>query len=331
MRVLVTGVGGAAGVGAVKSLLKTDVDVYGCDADPLAPGLYIQALKKGFLVPYARDPLFLEELNKIIDDYDIDVIIPTVDEEIIRLSEFKINRDKINKRCLLPDIDSLFNTIDKYKTFKVCKDILRPASIKIEDLEEVKRFAREKGFPLVVKPHTGRGSRGIVYVQNEKELLGQIETRKDVFIQEYIPEGPVYTFGALYDSKGKNACNIVLKKLREKPETGGVAWAGEVVNEKEVRILGKKVVENIGGWSGAISVEFKLDGRDKNYKLMEVNPRLFGYNYLATEAGINLAWYLVLLSLGKRLPPIPKPKEGLIFIRCWTDKVFQPSQLYGGI
>ncbi|MFQ6051610.1 MAG: ATP-grasp domain-containing protein [Candidatus Hydrothermarchaeota archaeon] len=335
MRVLVTGVGGAAGLGAVNSLSKTDVDIYGCDADPLAPGLYITTLKKGFLIPYARDPSFLGELNRIIEEYSIDVVIPTVDEEIIRLTESgipenKVKDDKLKARCLLPDKDSLTNAVNKYETYKVCKDIPRPASIEVKDLNEIKGFVREKGFPLVVKPYIGRGARGIFYVENENELLGQIKKRKDIFIQEYIPGGPVYTFGALYDSKGKYACGIVLKKLREKPETGGVAWAGEVVNDERVHSLGKKVVERIGGWRGAISIEFKLDGRDKNYKLMEINPRLFGYNYLATEAGINLAWYLVLLSLGKKLPSIPKPREGLTFIRCWVDKVFHPSQLYGG-
>ena len=41
-------------------------------------------------------------------------------------------------------------------------------------------------------------------------------------------------------------------------------------------------------WIGIATVEFKLDPRDNIPKLMEINPRFFGYTNLAISAGFNL-------------------------------------------
>ena len=45
-------------------------------------------------------------------------------------------------------------------------------------------------------------------------------------------------------------------------------------------------------WFGIATAEFKIDPRDGVPKLMEVNPRLFGYTNLAIKAGIDLPYIL---------------------------------------
>ena len=45
-----------------------------------------------------------------------------------------------------------------------------PAFSRCEHLEEARAFARERGFPLVVKPSRGWGQRGVARVDDEAEL-----------------------------------------------------------------------------------------------------------------------------------------------------------------
>jgi predicted ATP-grasp superfamily ATP-dependent carboligase len=55
-------------------------------------------------------------------------------------------------------------------------------------------------------------------------------------------------------------------------------------------------------WQGVAMVEFKLDQRDGQAKLMEVNGRFWGSLQLAVDAGVNFPLLLYRLALGEDVP-----------------------------
>ena len=66
-------------------------------------------------------------------------------------------------------------------------------------------------------------------------------------------------------------------------------------------------------------VEFKLDARDGDYKLMEVNPKFWGSLDLAIAAGVDFPWLTVQVALGNPFPPVADYVRGLRFQWVFSD------------
>ena len=75
-------------------------------------------------------------------------------------------------------------------------------------------------------------------------------------------------------------------------------------------------------WS---KLEYKLDPRDSQYKLLDVNARTWGYHSLGAEAGVDFSYMLYADQVG--LPvPVCKGRPGVGWVRTTTDL---PAALIG--
>ena len=106
---LFTGGGGAASE-AFARLFDDKYDVHFCDANINAKPFYIKK-EKWHEVPLAKEPNFLSTILNLCDNIEIDIIIPSVDEELLSLS--KIAKDK-QPNVLLPTSDFITTHIDKF-------------------------------------------------------------------------------------------------------------------------------------------------------------------------------------------------------------------------
>jgi predicted ATP-grasp superfamily ATP-dependent carboligase len=217
--------------------------------------------------------------------------------------------------------------LDKYTTVFEAKraGLPVPDTVVVPSLDEAGERAEELGYPLVVKPSRSRGARGISYVGDESQLVRAWDQASgeggQVLFQEFVP-GPVFTVGTVCDREGEIAASIVLVKTKEVPPTGGVAVSGKTVADPELQTLGERYVKCMD-WRGPGSVEVKRDERNGSYKLMEINPRLFGYSYLAAVAGVNLAEITVRLAMGEELEPMRSYREGVSFVRAPHDIIIE--------
>jgi predicted ATP-grasp superfamily ATP-dependent carboligase len=60
-------------------------------------------------------------------------------------------------------------------------------------------------------------------------------------------------------------------------------------------------------------VEFKVDPRDNEPKLMELNPRFWGSLALAIQAGVDFPYLLYKMAMGEAFEPIVEYEVG---VRC---------------
>jgi predicted ATP-grasp superfamily ATP-dependent carboligase len=60
-------------------------------------------------------------------------------------------------------------------------------------------------------------------------------------------------------------------------------------------------------------VEFKVDPRDNEPKLMELNPRFWGSLALAIHAGVDFPYLLYKMAMGEEFEPVVEYKVG---VRC---------------
>ena len=79
-RILVTGAGGPAGINVIK-LLKGEYYIVSTDINPYSEGFAIS--DKYYLIsPAYNEKQFIKDIERIIEEEKIDLVIPTVDEEI---------------------------------------------------------------------------------------------------------------------------------------------------------------------------------------------------------------------------------------------------------
>jgi len=122
-----------------------------------------------------------------------------------------------------------------------------------------------------------------------------------VVIQEIIP-GPDtqhYKYCCYINKNGEILAEATLQKIRQYPAHFGVGSVIQSVSFTELQHIGRKLFQD-SNYTGVGSAEFKLDKRDGKLKLIEINPRYWQQNYLATSCGINFAYINYLDLMGKK-------------------------------
>ena len=80
---------------------------------------------------------------------------------------------------------------------------------------------------------------------------------------------------------------------------------------------------------GLVEIEFKLDERDGQYKLLDVNPRTWGYHSLGPRAGTDFPLLLFRDQLGESVEPV-RAALGVKWVRLSTDLPTAVPELLAG-
>jgi carbamoyl-phosphate synthase large subunit len=283
-RVGITGVGGAAGVSCIKALSAHEL--YGFDCNPLSAGLNL--VKRGLIVPPADSPTFFKMLKRLCEILRIDVLIPTVDEELLIIAERK---DELPCRVAVAPLGVIRNCLDKRRLMEVLHENVPKTAYPAFKSDGV-------GFPVVVKPARGRGARDIYVCRDEVDLDYALKVcPKPIIIQEFL-NPPEYSVDTLSDLKG----NCLVTVPRERTEVkGGVVWRGKIVDDVKIKSLAKWAVEKLG-LTGPAVVQMREN------KIFEVNPRFGGSTILSVKAGVNIPELAVKLFMEEEIGEIPAPK-----------------------
>jgi len=285
MKVLITGSGGPAGTNIINFFPTEVAEIIACDSDPKAKKRLSVIGKKDikfYKVPLARDKSFQAELTEIIEDENIDFIIPTVDEELVVLSESNaaymdkvvISPKKTIKTCL--DKKNLYDFFDG-KTF--CPKFI--TAYKRKQLEEM-----FEDRPIFMKPRIGRGSRGTKYFDNVDAVTDDKINTDNVFC-EFLP-GQEYTADVMCDMKGKPLVIIPRKRL---DIDQGISVLGETEKREDIIENIKDICEELV-FRGAVNIQFKLNEKGKAM-LVEINPRFSGGLPITVASGVNMIEILV--------------------------------------
>jgi D-aspartate ligase len=186
-------------------------------------------------------------------------------------------------------------------------------------------------YPAILKPainhrffpHTNVKA---LKVQNGAELRRQFNRMtafipaEEIMIQEMIPGGgeTQFSFCAVAD-KGRIFGSLAARRRRQYPiEFGNASTFVETAHQPVVEANGRRFMEAIG-FDGMGEIEFKFDGRDGKYKILDFNPRPWGWHTLGASAGVDFAYLLWRHKVGLPLDPI-KQREAT-WCREITDAV----------
>jgi len=175
-------------------------------------------------------------------------------------------------------------------------------------------------FPLIVKGRKSCGvDAGVRFVSNARELglalnelcskegLGLI-TDYSPLIQEYIP-GDIYDVVGLY-SRGSPRVAIAQRRVETIPLSGGPGVWNVTVDAPELVEQSCALLDHVG-WHGPYQTEWVLDRRDNRFKLIELNPKLWGTLELAIRAGVDVPVLTARLALGEDIPQVMGYRVGV--------------------
>jgi len=285
MNILVLSAGGPAAVGVIKSLRDMNFEgvIITIDCDEMAVGLYLSDLY--YVVPPSDSEDFIPEILDIIENENIDLILPT-GMEIVPISKLNL------KQSFMSSYDSIMECTDKFLFYETCKNNF--------DLP----YTTIKGdikFPFFAKPRIGLGgSKGASYCKDYRKYISLDKTYEYIY-QEYLP-GQEYTIDVLCDMESNPLVVIPRKRLQTK---AGISSKGEIIRNEFIEKACFDMCKYLK-LKGPICLQMKED-KDGIPKFVEVNPRFGGGTYFTTLAGVNFCKLIIDMVNEKELV-IPEPK-----------------------
>ena len=248
-------------------------------------------------LPNADYPGFENALLKTLDNYkgNTFIYIPLLDNYNGLFYAFiKAHPDLLT--CLLPVLSSFNTTINKIQFQQFCEEhqLPVPASFTKKDIP----FLQQHFRPLIIKPNTGAGSVGISFISQPADLsvLNDLDFEK-YLVQERIDN--INVEGAFFlMNKGELVSYYGHKRIRVFPETGGVTVFSEYHSSEALKHSGAQLLKHLQ-WDGLAMVEFLYDAAKDEYKIIEVNPRLWGSFLLAEFANTGFLENYLNICLGK--------------------------------
>ncbi|MAF91257.1 MAG: acetyl-CoA carboxylase biotin carboxylase subunit [Bdellovibrionaceae bacterium] len=157
----------------------------------------------------------------------------------------------------------------------------------IETVEELKKVAKEVGFPLLIKASSGGGGKGMRYVAEESQLesnynMARSEAKKffasdDVYIERFVQSPKHIEIQIFGDSHGntihlfERECSMQRRHQKVLEECPSPA-----LDEESRRKMGEVAVKAARSinYLGAGTIEFIFDSITKEFFFMEMNTRL---------------------------------------------------------
>ena len=305
MKILVTGANGDIGEAVGRILQETfpSAEIFGADAGGQWPGGFV--FKSMLHAPLASAPEYIDHLHRLRGRFDL--IIPTSEPELARLSQVKDIKDQLPLLMVDPGILNIF--MDKYETVLFLeRHGLNPPRTKF--FTEVEAA----DLPVYIKPRRGAGGRGHRLIKTNAELQAAKEVTADDWVaQEYLPGGDNEYTCALSRLNG-NAKYIVLRRQLE----GAKTVKAEVVDLPEISMLLENIAE-ILDLDGCINVQLKMKGDGP--RVFEINPRLSSTVMMRHRLGFRDCEWWVRSFFGMPLGEISAPAVGAVVYRMSTECV----------
>lgn len=290
---------------AARDRLGIEGKVIAADCSELAPALYFA---DGYsIVPRISEGFYyVDSIIKICNEEQIDLIVPTIDTELLLLSENKLFIETNTQAKLLISDDRVIQICrDKINTQKFMESygFKVPRLITKEDLEN-----KNYSFPLFIKPLDGSSSINAYKVLNEEQLQAYLTLIENPMIQECMV-GEEFTIDVFLDFDSNIITAVPRRRLAMR--SGEIAKGRIVRDEAVVRDV-ERLMHALKP-IGQITVQCMKTERGIEY--IEINPRFGGGAPMSIAAGADSCENLYRLLMGEELSYNDNYRDGATFLR----------------
>ena len=273
-KILLTG-GGGAGNEAIWRILSDKYDLYfaDCEIDNIDKMIPVE---KRVRIPSASDANFIPRLIKVCRDIGLDFLVPSVDEELLLISK---NSSLFPCDIFLPNTSFIETMIDKYVSMTSIRaqGLVAPETYHADEWERLK-------FPMIIKPTSGRGSRGVMVLKAKNELgaykIFNPVPDKNLIVQKLI-EGQEFTVFVSANKDGDLNCVIPVNVEQKRGVTISAVTEKNISIIDYVRSFHKKF-----NTSCIYNLQCILTSKNEVFPF-EINPRVSTTFCMALAAGFD--------------------------------------------
>jgi predicted ATP-grasp superfamily ATP-dependent carboligase len=256
-------------------------------------------------------------------------IFPTDDETAALLSR---NRQALAERYLLtvPRWDVLRWAYDKRLTYRLAAglDIDHPRTQYPQTLADLRSLHIR--YPAILKPAVRADLNPFTMskawrVDDPAELAARYAEASAlidpslIMVQELIEGGGAcqLSYAALC-REGRPVASVVARRTRQWPmDFGRASTYVETIEAPDVEEIATRLLAVLG-YEGIVEVEFKRDPRDGHLKLLDINPRVWGWHTLGGRAGVDFPYLLWRMTTGASVSEM-RGRSGVRWVRALTD------------
>ena len=268
------------------------------------------------------------------------VLYPTRDETVAALSR---HRELLQEyfRVPTPDWATIQWVWDKRNTYYRAAELQIPVPRTWYPACAGELRTMDLSFPVAIKPaikeHFIYATKAKAWRADNRVELEDLFGRAaklvgpgEVMIQEFIPGDGRQQFAyCAFFKQGHAVGSMVVRRTRQHPpEFGRASTFVETTEMELLESLSQRFLRAID-YYGLVELEYKLDPRDGQTKLLDVNARTWGYHTLGRRAGVDFPYLLFADQLGQ-LVEKQHGRPGVSWIRLMTDLPTGISEILGG-
>jgi D-aspartate ligase len=257
------------------------------------------------------------------------VLFPTRDETVAAFARYRTDLKEFF-RVPTPEWDTTQWVWDKRNTYQRARDlgIPTPCTWYVTDAKELEKIDAEPPYVLkpAIKEHFIYSTKAKAWRANNRTELRDLYQRAaalvgpgEMMIQALIPGDGRQQFAyCALQKEGRALGKMVVRRTRQHPhEFGRSSTYVETLDIPILEELSQRFLKSIN-YYGLVELEYKLDTRDGQYKLLDVNGRTWGYHTLGYGAGVDFPFMLYTDQIGM---PVESHcgKVGVRWIRLVTD------------
>jgi len=327
------------GIPVIRGILESreiEARIIGLAYENLEPGIYMPGMiNKTYMIPYpsAGTEAYMERITEIHRKDPINLIIPNLDAELYTFMKSQQKLRDLGIATFLPTFEQ-FEERHKANLEKYGEKygIKVPKSMILTSYNDIKKIDDDFEYPVLVK-----GKFYDAYVAyNDDQVTNHYNKISakwglPVIIQEFI-KGTEVNVVALGDGFGNTIAAVPMRKqfITDK----GKAWSGITLSDQEMIRITKDLISQTK-WRGGMELEM-IKTNSGDYFMIEINPRIPAWVYLAVGAGQNIPEALVKLAMGIKVAPFSTYQVGKMFIRYSWDLLgdiqeFEQLSIFGEI
>ncbi|MBY0220371.1 ATP-grasp domain-containing protein [Paenibacillus illinoisensis] len=276
MKICITSVGSATALNILKLLRKQtkyQVEIIGLDSNDFGYTSGSLLVDQFIKCPIASEDDYIRFVDELIENENIDLLIPIHDYEIHKLSQHKLNTN-----IIIPEQALIELFRDKLSSANSMQDI----GIAVPPIIKVGDPLAGNYRKVIIRDRVGVGSKGIEILSKEGylQISRGLDTSKK-FVQEFIT-GDEYTVDVFSDKSGSP--KLIIPRMRIEIKAG-VATKVRIVYQKELINLTEKILKKYP-IPGFCNIQFIVN--EKGIFFIELNPRYGGMSISSSIASINV-------------------------------------------
>lgn len=288
------------------------LEVLACDISPDWSAA-CQLADRAFAVPSAVDPHYARAIHAICEDYQVGLVVPTIDPELGPLSACAADFAAIGTFLAISDANVIAIAGDKLATANTLlrAGIRTPRSA---PLNLVRDHPDEWMWPLIVKPRSGSAGRAVRVIQRPEDL-DHVDD-EPMMAQERL-HGSEWTVNLFVDRGGTLRAIIPHRRVTIR---SGEVEKGVTERMPVLEDMARRLVGCLPGMRGVLCFQ-AIVAPDGTASIFEINARFGGGYPLADHAGANFGRWLIEERCGLESTASNIWRSGVTMLR-FDDAVF---------